>query len=47
MPSAVFELAIPTIKRLQTYALHRAVTGIGISVFYKTQIVERKDATDD
>jgi hypothetical protein len=29
MPSAGFETVIPATKRLQTYALDRAVTGIG------------------
>jgi hypothetical protein len=29
MPSAGFELAIPAIKRPQTYALDSAATGIG------------------
>jgi hypothetical protein len=29
MPSAVFELAIPAIKTLQTYTLDRTATGIG------------------
>ena len=29
MPSAGLELAIPTNKRLQTYALDRTATGIG------------------
>jgi hypothetical protein len=32
MPRAVFEPAIPAIKRPQTYALDRAATGIGMSV---------------
>jgi len=30
MPSAGFEPAIPVIKQLQTYALERTVTGIGV-----------------
>jgi hypothetical protein len=29
MPSAGFESAIPAIKLLPAYAIHRAVTGIG------------------
>ena len=31
MPSAEFEPAIPTAKRLQAYALDRTATGIGVS----------------
>ena len=34
MPSAGFEPAISAIKRPQTYALDRAVTGIGASTFF-------------
>ena len=30
MPSAEFEPAIPAFKRVQTYALHRTATGIGL-----------------
>jgi hypothetical protein len=32
VPSAVFEPAIPAIKRLQTYTLDRAATGIGYEI---------------
>jgi hypothetical protein len=32
MPSTVFEPAIPETKRLQTYALDRAATGIGLLI---------------
>jgi hypothetical protein len=32
MPLAGFETAIPATKRLQTYALDRAATGIGIFI---------------
>ena len=37
MPLAGFELAMPTVKRLQTYALDRTNTGIA----YKSQLVHR------
>jgi len=30
MPSAGLELAIPTVERLQTYALDLTATGVGI-----------------
>jgi hypothetical protein len=33
MPQAGFEPATPATKRQQTYALERAVTGIGITFF--------------
>jgi hypothetical protein len=33
MPSAGFETAIPAIKRLQTYALDRTATRIGILMY--------------
>ena len=34
MPSEGLEPAIPAVKRLQTYALDRAATGIGLNVPY-------------
>jgi len=34
MPSAAFELAIPAIEHLQTYALDRTTTRIGISTIF-------------
>jgi hypothetical protein len=42
MLKKVFEqLAIPEIKRPQTYALDRKATGIGLAVRYQTQITEK------
>jgi hypothetical protein len=38
MTTAKFELAIPAIKRLQTYALNRMTTGIGQKVVYQDYI---------
>jgi hypothetical protein len=35
MPRAGFEPAIPATKRLQTYAIDHAVTGIGTEAFNK------------
>ena len=34
MPSEGLEPAIPAVKRLQTYALDRAATGIGLNLHY-------------
>jgi hypothetical protein len=38
MPSAGFELVIPTGERLQTDALDRSATGIGVSEYWKNQL---------
>jgi hypothetical protein len=38
MPRAVFEPAIPATKRLQTYALDRAATGIGFIAQWQVYI---------
>jgi hypothetical protein len=38
MPLAGFEPAIPSIKRPQTYAFDRTVTGIGILKGYSSKI---------
>jgi hypothetical protein len=39
MPRAGFETAIPATKQPQTYALHRAVTGIGYNNTYIINII--------
>jgi hypothetical protein len=39
MPSAGFEPAIPATKRLQTYVLDRAATGIGNFTLHITKLV--------
>ena len=52
MPSAGFEPATPAIKQLQTYALDRKATGIGLWVPYKhkfvvlTYVYSRTDTVD-
>jgi hypothetical protein len=35
MPSAIFEPATPATKRLQTYALDRSATKVGLSLIFK------------
>jgi hypothetical protein len=39
MPSAGFEPAIPSIKRMQTYALDRTAIGIGVCIIEMLFIV--------
>jgi hypothetical protein len=39
MPREGFEPAIPATKRLQTYALNRAATGIGEYIWYAAKII--------
>jgi hypothetical protein len=40
MPSVGFEPAIPAIKRLQTYALERTATGIGLKQKYLAWVIK-------
>jgi hypothetical protein len=41
MPRAGFKPATPAIKRPQTYALDRAVTGIGTNRILDTKIIKK------
>jgi hypothetical protein len=47
MRSAGFERAIPAIKRLQTYALDRAATGIGQTRSYNQYYIQSEPKTPD